>query len=86
MTAIIDLDSDADFQVISAMTAEEAAKRLYFMHMHGYEHYQSMRGSWDSEGVFSNAGMTLFFRKHKLTSTGQGRAAYRGARPEGTKK
>lgn len=87
MSVVNGYDTDADFQVLSVATAEEAAKRIYLMHSHGYEHYDTQRGSWDSEGVYSHGGMTLFFRKHKLSNnTAQGKAAYRGARPEGATK
>lgn len=80
--------SHADFQVLPALNAEEAAKLCTTMHGRGYEHYQTLPGHWSTEDEYrySPYGMTLFFRKHVLPDQGTGRAGHRGARPEGARK
>ncbi len=85
---INDVGTNVDFQVLSVLSTEEAAKLLHQMHMMGYEHYDSLRGHWNDEGAFtSQLGITMFFRRRDIdTQAPQGRNAHRGARPEGVRK
>lgn len=62
--------SHADVQVLSALNADEARKRIDALERRGWEHYQTLQGHWDDEGHFFALGMTLFFRKRKVLVEG----------------
>lgn len=89
MSVINSLEAKPAFQVLAALSAEEAAKLIFQMHERGYEHYDTTHGHWpDDDRPYSRLGMTLFFRRRQINEEplAQGRGGHRGARPEGAKK